>query len=266
MGKKFARPMANGRNKAPMDRFTRIGHRMQSSPAYRSLNSNARNLLLELAMLDNGGNNGSLWLSVRDAAKRMGVVDLNAARQAFEDLEEAGFIRMTVNSFFEVKSASKSRARCWRLTWVPVTGVCGATDEWKNYVPSQSPKMKRATLGRQALDSYRKASAENRLPVLDFNTLRAIMASEMPRKPIAVLDSNTALTRNCGKIGNDNVLDSNTHTAVAIGSGLNGLGWWQRDAEVRALSRLAYCNQLLHDNGGIFGLHKNGARSFAKGL
>lgn len=245
MAKKVSKPLANGRNKAPMDRFTRIGHKMQSSAAYRSLNSNARSLLFEMTMMHNGDNNGSLWLSVRDAARRMGVSDINAARQAFDDLEEAGFISMTVNSFFEVKTASKSRARCWRLTWLPVVGVCGATDEWKSYTPADGKKAKRAAVGRKALDDFRNATAENRLPVLDFNTLRAIMASEIQKKPLAVLDSNTALTQNRAELDKGSVLDSNTHIAIAIGSGETGLGWWQRDAELTAHGRMAYCACLM---------------------
>lgn len=247
MAKRVSKPLANGRNKGPMDRFTRIGHRMQSSLAYRTLNSNARNLLFEMTMMHSGENNGSLWLSVRDAARRMGVVDINAARQAFDDLEEAGFIRMTVNSFFEVKAATKSRARCWRLTWLPVVGVCGETDDWKGYMPTEPQKANRAERGQKALADFRNATAENRLPVLDFNTLRAILASDAPRRPITVLDSNTGSTQNCASLEIDSVSDSNTHIAIAIGSRDKGLGWWHLDAQIQAIACLSYCFALVNN-------------------
>lgn len=41
------------------------------SPAYRSLSLGARALLIELKSLYNGSNNGDLFLSVREAARRL---------------------------------------------------------------------------------------------------------------------------------------------------------------------------------------------------
>ncbi len=101
------------------DRFVRLGHNLLSSNAYRALTPNARSLLVELAMLDNGANNGSLYLSVRDAAARMGVADLTAASRAFDELMALGFIDLAQDAHFRVKAAEASRARCWRLTWLP---------------------------------------------------------------------------------------------------------------------------------------------------
>ena len=78
-------------------------------PAYRALSTVARALLVELTMLDNGENNGSLYLSIRDAAGRLGMADLSAVRSAFDELQELGFTEMTETASFHVKAAEKSR-------------------------------------------------------------------------------------------------------------------------------------------------------------
>ncbi len=60
------KPNATGRSMT--SRFARLDHRLLESAAYRALSPNARALLVELTRMDNGSNNGALWLSVRDAA------------------------------------------------------------------------------------------------------------------------------------------------------------------------------------------------------
>lgn len=70
--RKKNRPNATGRN--PTSRFVGLRHSLLSSNAYRSLSCAARALLVELVMLHNGENNGSLYLSVRDAAARLGFL------------------------------------------------------------------------------------------------------------------------------------------------------------------------------------------------
>jgi len=126
-----SRPNQTGRSNT--SRFARLDYRLLNSNAYRALSPNARALLIEVVMLYNGENNGSLWLSVRDAAHRMGVADVTAASNAFAELQDMGFITMTQDAHFRVKASDTCRARCWRLTWEGGTGpqrsiirVCGA--------------------------------------------------------------------------------------------------------------------------------------------
>src|SRR5689334_1265733 len=88
--KKTKKPNSTGRNST--SRFARLDHRMLASNAYRALSPNARSLLVELVMLYNGENNGSLFLSVRDAAHRIGLADASAASRAFDELMALGFI------------------------------------------------------------------------------------------------------------------------------------------------------------------------------
>ena len=107
---------ATGRSK--YTRFARLEHSLLESAAFRSLSPNARALLIEFTRMDNGRNNGEIWLSVRDAAALMGVANTKSSSAALSELQDMGFIVMTKDAHFNIKSADSSRARCWRLTWV----------------------------------------------------------------------------------------------------------------------------------------------------
>lgn len=111
----MAKEEKNGRSKGG-GRFTMLQHKMLESPAYRSLNPNSRALLVELAMMENGKNNGLMFLSVRDAAARIGVSCRKTAGRAFDELEAAGFIAESGAAVF-ARRGEGSRARSWRLTW-----------------------------------------------------------------------------------------------------------------------------------------------------
>lgn len=122
MGRRRNRNRVNATGRNNTSRFARLDFRKLYSNAYRALSPNERSLLIELLMLYNGENNGSLYMSVRDAAHRMGVADLTAASRSFDALQALGFIEMTVPSEFRPGSSGKSRARCWRLTWLAGPG------------------------------------------------------------------------------------------------------------------------------------------------
>ena len=63
------------------------------------------------------------------------MADLSAVRSAFDELQELGFIEMTEDASFHVKVAEKSRARCWRLTWLaPVAKV----RQWPSWSASRN--------------------------------------------------------------------------------------------------------------------------------
>ena len=163
------KPNQKGRN--PTSRFARLDHRLLNSPAYRALSTAARALLVELTMVDNGENNGSLYLSIRDAAGRLGMADLSAVRSAFDELQVLGFIEMTESASFHVKAAERSRARCWRLTWLAGPGRKGPSMAFMNCQPQPGTKAhKRMERGTRALKTFRKAWDSGRLPVLDSDT------------------------------------------------------------------------------------------------
>lgn len=114
------KPIATGRN--DFERYVWLTYRLLNSIAYRSLSANARALLIELHMINHKANNGSIYLSLRDAATRMGVFDVHTAANAFDELEAAGFITKTSDAHFSNKAAEKSRARTWLLNHLPGPG------------------------------------------------------------------------------------------------------------------------------------------------
>lgn len=234
------RPDATGRSR--ISRFVRLDHRLLRGNAYRGLSPNARALLVELAMLDNGGNNGSLYLSVRDAAARMGVADLTAASRAFDELAEMGFIEMTQEGHFNVKASDKSRARCWRLTWVSGPGRKQSTWDMLEREPApQTKARKRMERGLRALKTYRKDRDLGRLPVLDCDTLTALPPISAPAP---VWQSDTPNSGNGSIPPKWLVRDSATHIAIPWGRGADSLiGWWQPDWTPQ-IAALAYASAL----------------------
>lgn len=164
---------ATGRNEQT-ERFASLRHRILISEAYRSLDLTARGLLTELIMLENGRNNGSLWLSVADATDRLGIADQRATMRAFDDLQDRGLIAMTKDAHFSIKAAETSRARCWRLTWVSCEGK-PPTNAWQTYsAPPQTKARKAADRGLRAMARYRKALSADKMPLVNSTALPPI--------------------------------------------------------------------------------------------
>lgn len=219
---------ATGRNSIT-SRFARLDHRILNSNAYRALSPNARSLLVELTMLYNGDNNGSLYLGVRDAAHRMGVADLTAASRAFDGLVTLGFIELTQEAYFQVKASVSSRARCWRLTWLAGPGRKMASWAFLEREPDpQTPARKRMERGLRVLKAYRKAKDQGRLPVLDCDTPSPFSPD---RQDVSVLECNTPKVQNGSFQPNQPISDSATHIATPWGEGgrRHPIGWWQPD-------------------------------------
>lgn len=135
----------------------------------------ARCLLTELVMIENGKNNGSIWLSTKDATDRLGMTDQRPAMRGFENLQDRGLVKMTKEAHFSVKAAETSRARCWRLTWLPSQGGA-ASNEWERYsAPPKTKERKAADRGLEAMARFRKAIASNKMPVVKFPATSAII-------------------------------------------------------------------------------------------
>lgn len=231
------KPNQTGRNNT--DRFARLPHRLLNSHAYRSLSPNDRALLLELTMMENGSNNGSISLSVRNAADRMGIVDMKAVCRSFDTLVRLGFIEMTRDAHFRVKVAEHSRARCWRLTWL--TGPGRKTASWKFLEREPEPGTrahKRMVRGQIVLKAYRRARETGRLPVVDSATLDEI---DPIRPGAAVENFTTPESENGGNLPKCRVGDSSAYTAVTMGNGAHRrvIGWFEPDWTAQ-LSRLTY--------------------------
>ena len=229
MRKRRSRNRVDATGRSTTSRFVRLDHRLLNSNAYRSLSPNARSLLVELVMLYNGENNGSLYLSVRDAAHRLGVADLTATSRAFDDLVALGFLELTQAGHFCVKAAEASRARCWRITWEAGPGRKAPSWDLMEREPEpRSQARRRMERGLRALKAYRKAKDRGRLPVLDIDTLSPFR----PELPTAAVLESDPTTAGFGSFPpNDRVRESATHIATPWGEGAtNGLiGWWQPD-------------------------------------
>lgn len=127
-------------------------------------------------MLYNGENNGSLYLSVRDATDRLGLSDLSSVCKAFDELTGMGFIELTQDSTFSIKAAETSRARCWRLTWEAGPGGKRPNPRYLENEPEPKTKArKRMEKGLRALKKFKRGTAQNYFPVVEsetFNPLR----------------------------------------------------------------------------------------------
>ncbi|GGK28235.1 helix-turn-helix domain-containing protein [Salinarimonas ramus] len=100
---------AKGRSKN-QQRFVALPLYMLRSAAWRSLSPVARCAFIEVASLYNGGNNGRLALSARDAAERIGCSKDTAAR-ALAALTERGFIEQTRPGSFHRKTPHAAEYR-----------------------------------------------------------------------------------------------------------------------------------------------------------
>ncbi len=229
MGKRRNRNRVNATGRNMTSRFVRLDYQLLTSNAYRSLSPNARSLLVELAMLYNGDNNGSLYLGVRDAAYRLGVADLTAASRAFDDLKALGFLQMTQDAHFSIKAGQSSRARCWRLTWHPGPGKRIASwDFLDREAEPKTPARKRMERGLKVLKAYRQARSSGQFPVLDYDT-----TTRIPLEPAAhpVAESDTINAKNGGNLPIHRMPDIATHLAIPREGERNCLpiGWWQPD-------------------------------------
>jgi hypothetical protein len=119
-----SKPNATGRSDRDA-KHVRLYDWLLNSAAYRDLRPVARALIVEMARLYNGRNNGEIALGEREAAIRLGMADRAAARRALAELQAHGFITPTKASSFALKDRSARRATEWRLEWQPTGGRIG---------------------------------------------------------------------------------------------------------------------------------------------
>ena len=115
---------ATGRNTG--QKFVQLHDWMLTSGAYRLLSPQARALLVEMMRLYNGGNNGTIFMSQRDAAKALGIKTHATAAEYLRELQHRGFIKVVVYGSFSVKT---QLASVYELTMFDV-GSRKATKEF----------------------------------------------------------------------------------------------------------------------------------------
>lgn len=107
-----------------------LSYAQLKSPAWRSLSGAAVKVWLELHTRYNGGNNGKLHLSMKEAAEILGLGKATVKR-AFDELQAKGFLVLeTPGNWYS------RRAHDWRLTSKPMegrTGKIAPTFDWRNW-------------------------------------------------------------------------------------------------------------------------------------
>jgi hypothetical protein len=126
------------------DQHARIYRWERECDAYQSLSCKARALLMEFRLLYNGRIN-RIQMSVREAARRLGVSE-KPAKSALDELMDRGFIRrLRLGSFNnKVRLASE-----YALTSEPIDTGDGAT------APNDYMRWRKTTVGDSTLDGRR---------------------------------------------------------------------------------------------------------------
>ena len=127
-------------------RHVRLHHWLMRSAAWQSLKCEARALLVALYEIYNGSNNGALFLSVREAARRINTSKSTAAG-AFQALTDRGFIRPNVRGAFTLK---QRHATSWVLTEFEHAGQLATKDfmRWKPEVKNHNAVRPRGQMVR----------------------------------------------------------------------------------------------------------------------
>lgn len=100
------------RSKEPS--HTRIYRRLMASPAFRAMSGSAFKVLVDLASLERGENNGAIYYSSRFGAERTGL-SRNTVWRALAELIDKGVIYCTQAGGFSRKTP---HAATYGLTWV----------------------------------------------------------------------------------------------------------------------------------------------------
>lgn len=130
--KRGPRHDATGRSKGG-EAFIRIHHSLLNSPAWQSLTPAQRCVYLALCQKFNGLNNGTLFLSVRDAAEMAGC-NKDTAAAALKALQDRGFIAVTMPGAFSMKVRHASE---FRLTAYPGPGADHGTRDYLDWRPEK---------------------------------------------------------------------------------------------------------------------------------
>jgi hypothetical protein len=128
---------------------------------------------MELQSMFNGTNNGELFLSVRDAADRLGFTDLEAAQNAIQELETLQLVTVTAEANFAIKAGEGSRARTFRLNWIAADGKCVAPDKLPplDFAKLSTRQKRRIARRSEALGRYLKDQLQRKLAVRETRTL-----------------------------------------------------------------------------------------------
>ena len=110
------------------ERFVKLSYPLLESEAWRWLKPQSKAVYIELRRRYNGSNNGTIALSMGDAAKRL-KASKSTIQKALQELEEHGFIKRVRCGYFTSRKASE-----YALTDERLDGHA-PTNEWKYWRP-----------------------------------------------------------------------------------------------------------------------------------
>jgi hypothetical protein len=217
-----------GRNAWGVDRIIIVKRSLLHSPQFSALSATSRSLLFELQAMFNGKNNGTIFLSCKDAGDRLGLSDLKAVRAAFDELRDLGFITETVGASFAIKAGRCSKARAWNLNWI-VRGQCSGPDvlpalDYRHLAPAQKRRVEKRG---QVLARYLRQYQQGKFAVEDCTTVEA---RKVFAGPSPVEDFTSTESTNGANPPIRNMEDS-THYIEYHGG--VGNGWWGTDHVLR---------------------------------
>ncbi|PZS68260.1 hypothetical protein A7X76_13900 [Stenotrophomonas maltophilia] len=123
----------------PVDPHVRLYAWEMDCPAYRTLSPDARALLVELRALYKPSNGKEIFLSVREARRRLAGIGQAKVQAAFAALKERGWIEEASSGSFDQKTGT-GRARSFLLTNIgPAGDEVGAKKTYMRWRPSEDP-------------------------------------------------------------------------------------------------------------------------------
>jgi len=181
----FDKHRKSRRSSGKVERYVQLNRSLLHSPQFSALSVATRALILELHGMYNGTNNGKLFLSVRDAADRLGFSCYRATMNAIDEAVSLGWITETIGSTFTTKADAISRARAWRLNWINDRARrCGGPElipvlDFKTLTDKQKRRVNRR---QDTLKCYLRKHSEGNFAVEESATVEARKAfSEQSR-------------------------------------------------------------------------------------
>lgn len=126
-------------------KHVRLDEWLLGSVAWQHATPAARCLLIELLRLHNGSNNGSIFMSAREAGRRLGTTK-NTGGAKLRELQTLGFIKPVQRGAFNIKGGGS--ATVWILTMYGVPGQPRPTKEFMSWRPSNAAGRKKKLVSK----------------------------------------------------------------------------------------------------------------------
>lgn len=137
------------KNEKGTEQYTKMIRSLMQTEAWRALSTTAQALYPWIRMEWRGpksNQNGSLHLSTRQAADRMGVNHKTAAR-AFQELQAKGFLYQTQGACLGVEGHGKAPA--YEITELPLPGSQTGRRLYNQWTPGQDFEVQKAQINRR---------------------------------------------------------------------------------------------------------------------